>query len=135
MANSPASRWISPNVGYGTDTGIWADGPGQYVLRLVFDLPANAILDTATFRYQIATDIYLHSVWLNGHRIQSSPAGGYGSFTGPIPVGPSSGLFFATNNSLDVIVVNAGNPGTPDPATGNPVELRFGDPGIQCGRG
>lgn len=125
IANSTTSRWISPNVGYGVDTGIWGDAPGLYTFRLVFNLPANAIPNTATFTYQIANDNLLHSVWLNGQMIQSSPVGWYNAFTGPITIGPTPGLFLSTGNILDVIVVNTGIVGTSEVTTWNPVALRF----------
>jgi hypothetical protein len=108
VANDAASKWISPQSGYGNDNEIWGDAPGQYMYRLIFNIPGTADVNTATFTYRIATDNVLHSMWLNGHMIQSAPFG-YTSMSGPFTVGPGSGLFLTGQNILDIIVVNTGN--------------------------
>jgi hypothetical protein len=125
VANSSASKWISPNSGYGNDSEIWGDAPGQYTFRLTFNIPNSADVSTATFTYLIATDNVLHSVWVNGHMVQNAPIG-YSSMSGPFTVGPGAGLFMTGLNYLDVIVVNQGiNSGTPSQGSWNPTGLRL----------
>lgn len=124
-ANDSTSRWISPNVGYGNDTGVWGDNPGLYTFRLIFNLPANAVLGTGTFTYQIATDNLLHSFWLNGHMV-SNASTSFAALSGPFTVGPGSGLFQAGQNIIDVIILNTGSVATSNQGTWNPVGLRVG---------
>lgn len=125
-ANDSASRWISPQAGYGLDFNVWGDLPGQYMYRLIFNIPSNAILNTGTFTYRIATDNVLHSVWLNGHLINTDPIG-FTSLSSPYTVGPGTNLFLAGQNILDIFVVNTGlSSGTgSNQVSWNPTGLRL----------
>lgn len=123
VANDSTSRWISPNVGYGNDTGVWGDNPGLYTFRLFFNIPANAVLGTGTFTYQIATDNNLHSIWLNGHMLPYIPAS-LSAMSAPSTVGPGAGLFLAGMNVLDIIVDNIGSVANQNQGSWNPVGLR-----------
>ncbi len=103
--NAPNSQWISPQAGYGTNYGNYADPAGYYYFRLTFNLTPGYDPATATFSFMVATDNLLNSAWVNGNLVHPGSMNGYTSMTGPFTVG-GPGIFQPGLNSLVLIVYN-----------------------------
>lgn len=128
VANSTSSRWISPQVGYGTPFGAYDDPIGYYYFLLSFNLTPGYVPSTGTFTFRMSVDNWLTSVWLNSTQIVTGYEGDFvmnhSFWTNPITVGPgpSSGLVAGLNNLVVVVynktagVVNPLNSGTWNPA-------------------
>ncbi len=126
-ANSPSSKWISPQQGYGSSYGNYADEVGYHYFLLMYDIPAGYDPDTATFTFNLSADNMLNSMWVNSSLVMNGGVIGYGSMQGPFTIGPTPGLFRNGPNSLVLIIYNDALPNPPDPEnwyTWNPVGVR-----------
>ncbi len=127
-ANSTVSKWISPQEGYGSEYGHYADAVGYHYFLLMYNIPAGYDPDTATFSFNLAADNMLNSMWINSSLVMTGGVIGYNQMQGPFTVGPTPGLFRNGPNSLVVIIYNEALPQLPDPNnwhTWNPVGIRL----------
>lgn len=126
-ANSANSKWISPQQGYGSSYGNYADQVGYHYFLLMYNIPAGYDPDTATFTFNLATDNMLNSMWVNSSLVMNGGVVGYSAMQGPFTIGPTPGMFHNGPNSLVLIIYNESLPNPPDPNnwfTWNPVGVR-----------
>lgn len=127
VANSAQSKWISPQPGYGTAYGNYADDVGYHYFAIGYYIDSSYNPDSATFQFMMATDNQVAGVWINSTLLSGINTYGYTSLQGPYTVGPTPGLFHTGWNSMVVVIYNAALPNPPvptDPYSWNPVGVR-----------
>ena len=100
VANNAQSRWIGPGINGSGNAGL-------YIYRTTFNLPANAILGSASITGDWAKDDNSNA---NDIRINGISTGqNNGTFTAVVPFSVGSGFVIGTN-TLDFYVNNQGGP-------------------------
>ena len=100
VANNTQSRWIGPGIN-------GSGNPGLYIYRTTFNLPASAILGSASITGDWAKDDASNA---NDIRINGISTGqNNGTFTALVPFSVNSGFVIGTN-TLDFYVNNQGGP-------------------------
>lgn len=116
MANGDGSKWISPQVAYGSGQG---DAPGTYTYSTSFDLGSENP-STASITFVVVIDNDLTDVKINGTSTGLT-ATGYGAFSSPMTI--DSGFVYGTN-TLEFVTTNGGTSSSDNPA-GLRVEFQY----------